>query len=606
MRPTSQAQHLVRIYQESVQRNASRPLFGVRNERGWRWLSYRDFGHQVSLARSVFSTFGLTVGDHIAVISHNSPDWAVLAFAAYGSGLVHVPVHTALPVEDWLYILDDADVDVVFVDEVERALELDPWRAEAPERRRVVCLCDDTPPGCANWAEQLRGARESILREPDPEEICALIYTSGSTGQPKGVALTHRALASNVVALHQIFPITETDRSLSFLPWSHAFGLVAELHALLATGASLALVGPERQLMRDLAEVRPTLLFSVPTLFNRLHDAIRDQLDGSGPIVRDLFERGMANARRRRRVKLAQRTHGLTDLRAHFYDRMVFSRIRSQFGGRVRYAFSGGAPLAPEVAELVDAVGITLYEGYGLTEAGPVVSANWPGARRIGSVGKPIPGVHVEIDHAVGADSTEGEIQVRGPCLMQGYRGLQEESQAVLGADGALRTGDLGYLDRDGFLFITGRVKEQFKLESGRYVAPAPLEAQLCLSRFIENVLVHGDGRPHNVALVVPDAVALRRWATVQGLGHRQDLQLLEEPMVRRLYDRELRLHSEGFRHFEMLGGVLLLPEPFDEANGLLTPTQKLRRARIVARYADQLDELYGRRRGLPIPSDRG
>jgi long-chain acyl-CoA synthetase len=285
------------------------------------------------------------------------------------------------------------------------------------------------------------------------------------------------------------------------------------------------------------------------------------------------------------------------ELKAKLYDKLVFERIRAQLGGRVRYAVCGGAPLAPEVAEFVDSIGITLYEGYGLTEASPIVSANWPGARRLGSVGKPLPQVKVLIDHSVGPNSRDGEVIVYGPNVMRGYHNLPEETAQALTADGGLRTGDLGYLDKDGFLFITGRLKEQYRLDSGRYVVPSPLEHELSASELIHQVMLYGDGRPYNVALIVPNFSALRRWADREHVYAPDLSALLEHPEVRAQYGREIERCSEAFREYEKVRGFALLSTELSVDTGTLTPSLKIRRRAVAERYAELIDQLYGKKR---------
>jgi long-chain acyl-CoA synthetase len=321
-------------------------------------------------------------------------------------------------------------------------------------------------------------------------------------------------------------------------------------------------------------------------------------------MMRRLFDDGLDNARIRRRVRGAGKARGTIELKAKLYDKFVFKPIRGQFGGAVRYAVSGGAALAPEVIEFVDSLGITLYEGYGLTECAPIVSANWPGARKLGSVGKPLPSVRVAIDHEVGPNTRDGEIVVHGPSVMKGYHNAPEETAQVLTRDGGLRTGDLGYIDKDGFLFITGRLKEQYKLENGRYVVPSPLEAELRSSRYVRSVMVCGDGRPYNIALIVPDLEALREWAAVNQVRASDIPSLLRHPEIEKLYATEIERYSESFREYERVRAFVLLERDFTVEDGTLTHTQKIRRREVMMRYASLVDELYGasRRALAPVP----
>ncbi|MBK7976567.1 MAG: AMP-binding protein [Deltaproteobacteria bacterium] len=269
----------------------------------------------------------------------------------------------------------------------------------------------------------------------------------------------------------------------------------------------------------------------------------------------------------------------------------MFRKVRARFGGRLEYVLSASAALSKEVAEFVDALGLRVYEGYGLTETSPMVTANTRDARRLGSVGKVIPGVRVAIDTSLGDAPGQGEIVVYGPNVTQGYYRRPEENEKVLTADGGLRTGDLGYFDADGFLYVTGRIKEQYKLSNGKYVMPGPLEEELKLSPYIANVMLHGANRPYNVALVVIDEPAVREWLSQQG-GELDDL--TSDPRVERLIDDEVRRAASSFRGFEVPRRVLLVREDFTTENDLLTPTLKLKRRNVEKRHGAALDELYG------------
>lgn len=599
-------ENLCELYETSIKKFSGLPLFGTRDARGWHWLSYRDFASQVDALRAALIHGGLKPGDRVALIAPNSSAWAVVAFATYSAGGVLVPIYPYQRYDDWLDILRDAAPSFVFSYGIEAASTVNGWRAELEPSPTIVCLTDRALAGVLTLDEllsQTLGAGHAVVH-PDANELCMILYTSGTTGRPKGVELTHHNVASNLSALHQIFPVVPDDRSLSFLPWAHGFGQVVELYGLFSMGASLAIAPSEDELMKSLREVRPTLLFSVPKLWNRLYDTLQDRIRREGPVSRKLFEDGLDNARIRRRIRREGRARGFVELKTKLYNKLIFDRIREQFGGRVRYAVSGGAQLAPEVAELVDSLGITLYEGYGLTETSPIVSANWPGARKLGSVGKPLPGVKVVIDHNVGPNSRDGEIIVYGDNVMRGYHQQPEETAKLIGKDGGLRTGDLGYIDGEGFVFVTGRIKEQFKLDNGRYVAPSPLESELRASRFIRNLMVYGDGRPYNIALIVPELEFLREWAGEHRLRLTNDKELLAHPEVRAAVAREIERCSESFRQFEKIRDFALLERDFSIEDGTLTHTLKVRRLEVVERYASLIDDIYGVHRGARAAVD--
>ncbi len=326
----------------------------------------------------------------------------------------------------------------------------------------------------------------------------------------------------------------------------------------------------------------------MPRIFNRIYEGVNREIARRPGFLQRIIRTGVRGAIKR---KHGEKLSAAERVDLAFDERLVFAKIREKLGGRLKYAISASATLGREVAEFIDALGITVYEGYGLTETSPIVSANLPGRRRLGSVGQALPGVRVVIDTAVGDDPTEGEIVVYGPNVMVGYHKRPEENAKALMHDGGLRTGDLGYLDEDGFLYITGRIKEQYKLENGKYVMPSPLEEELKLSPYIANVMIDGDGRPFNVALVAIDEPAIRAWAKDEGVTLGGELE--QDPRVRALIHEELAAHSQGFKEFERPRGFVLIGDDFTTQNGLLTPTLKLKRREVQARYRELFEALY-------------
>jgi long-chain acyl-CoA synthetase len=406
--------------------------------------------------------------------------------------------------------------------------------------------------------------------------------------------LSHENIVSNVRTLQQIVLQSsekpEDHRSLSFLPWAHAFGQTVELHLLIASGASMAIAEGVDSIALNIQEVKPTVLVAVPRVFLKIHAGIEKLMAERSRLVRWLFRRGITAGKK----VSAGHSLGLFEraLR-HAADRLIFAQVRKRFGGRLRFAISGAASLPAEVAEFIDALGITVYEGYGLTETSPIAAANVPGYRKLGSVGRPLPGVRIVIDESVSDDPAQGEIVVYGPNVMLGYYERAAETGLALAADGGLRTGDLGYLDAENYLFVTGRIKEQYKLTNGKYVSPAPLEDRLKLSALIANVMIYGDNRPHNVALVVPEPAALLAWARREGLPSTTLEELIRLERVRQMFWAELERLSADFRGYERIRAFALLGEDFTQENEMLTPSLKLRRRKIVARWASSIELLY-------------
>ncbi len=582
--------NLASMFARSVKHHAAQPLFGVPRPNGWRWYSYAEVGELVDACRGGLAAAGVGHGDRVGLISTNSVWWAVTTYACYGLGAVIVPMYENEHPDTWRFVCRDAGVKHVVCARTSTAERLGSGWSSGPEPQLVVV---DRPPSDDASFEALLTRGRATPAETiavDRADLASFIYTSGTTGEPKGVELSHDNICSNIAALHELLPLTHHDRSLSFLPWAHSFGHTCELHTLVALGSSIALCDDVDKLLHHLAEVQPTVLVSVPRIFNRLYHRIGRNMQRRPPFVRKMFDRGVRLARKRRQGMLAlNEAAQLAGI-----DRLVFSRIRGALGGRLHYAFSGGAALEPEVAELIDSVGITVYEGYGLTETSPVVTSNGPHGHRLGSAGKTIDGVRVHIDHTGREQERAGEVIVYGPGLMRGYHGRADETAAVMTDDGGLRTGDLGYLDSEGFLYITGRIKEQYKLQNGKYVTPAPLEETLKLSPYINNLLIYGVGQDHNVALVVPDVDALSAWAEQRKLHFGGTAEMLSSQRVVAHILADIGERSTRFRNFEYIKRIALIEQDFTIDNGMLTPTMKIRRRVIVDTYREQIESLYG------------
>ena len=587
MQTTTELTTLAAMARHSCETFADRPLFGTRGPDGWAWTTYGEVGSMIDRFRSALADLGIGAGDRIGIISRNRVEWAVAAYAAYGVRAALVPMYEQQRPDEWAFILRDAGARAVIAGDQRIRGEIEAMRPSLPALEMVMSL-DGAPGDPLSFASLLARGGEVLapLARQDPSDVAAFIYTSGTTGLPKGVILTHRNIMSNVAAVHQVFPIEATDVSLSFLPWAHAYGQTIELHILVSMGASTAFNREVPRLLADMAEVKPTLLITVPRVFNRLHDRVMQDILERPPLVQKLFRDGIAAAVRRSH---SEPIGLLGRLELAIDERLIFKKIRDRFGGRLRLVISGAAALSREVAEFIDALGLEVYEGYGLSETSPLVSCNTPTARRIGSVGRPIPGVEVAIDTSVpGVAPGEGEIVVHGPNVMAGYHNRPEENAAAFTADGGLRTGDLGRFDEDGFLYITGRIKEQYKLATGKYVMPAPLEEELRLSPYIANVMLYGDNRPFNVALVVPSRENIEAWARREQIAPEE-----LNAATRTLIADELRRAASGFRPYEVPRRFALLDEDFTAERDLLTPTLKIKRRNVVALYRSLLESLY-------------
>jgi long-chain acyl-CoA synthetase len=585
---------LVDMQKKAVAQHADRKVFGTKINGVWKWITYREFGKRVDDFRGGLAQNGIGRGDAVAIISGNRVEWAVAAYATYGLGAMLVPMYEHQLAEDWEYIVADSGAKMLITTTDDIYAQVKDWPGKFAKLDKVISMhLPASDPASFEGLEAAGRAKPVATVEIDPDSICGFIYTSGTTGKPKGVLLSHNNLTSNVNATHQIFPLEPEDCSVSFLPWAHSFGQTVELHVMLSMGCHVAFAESVPKLVENLGEVKPTLLVSVPRIFNKIYDGLQKKMKEAGGLKAKLFFSAVANAAYRKQLAAQGKSSWWANFKQGLFDKLVFSKVRDRFGGRLRYAFSGGAALSPEVAEFIDNVGIMVYEGYGLTETSPIACANYRGHRKIGTVGKAIPGVTIKLDTSVvGDDSGDGEIIVYGPNVMKGYHNLPEETAAVMTEDGGFRTGDRGSLDRDGYLKITGRIKEQYKLENGKYVVPAPLEEQLQLSPYILQVYIDGANKLYNAALVVADKEAIEKWAGENGVSGDFNA-LLEDEKVRALIAGELEKYAKGFKGYERVKQFALIPEEFTTENGMLTPSLKLKRRTVVDKYGPLMDKLW-------------
>jgi long-chain acyl-CoA synthetase len=570
----------------------NKPLFGTKIAGEWRWCAYSEFAHDVHILAGGMAYFGIKTGDRVAIISNNSREWATIAYAALSLGAAYVPMYEKQSVEDWEHILADCGARLVFVANEEIQQKVVRMAPRLDNLFRVSCIHGKD--GQVGYRQMLFDGMEHrpSIHHIAPEDLACILYTSGTTGKPKGVELTHGNIVSNVTAVRKIMPLDSSDRCLSFLPWAHSFGGTCELHTFISIGASIGICEGIDKILDNLAEVKPTVLCAVPRIFNGIYSKTLKKVSSVRVLpIRRLLAGALSAANKKRQGK---RLSYADRMSLRLADRLIFSGLRKKLGGRLKYAFSGGAKLDAEVAEFIDTAGIEVYEGYGLTETSPIVTCNRPWGKKIGSVGLALEGVRVVINRSEegGSEKGEGEIVVYGPNVMRGYHNLPEETARVMTEDGGFRTGDKGRIDKDGFLWVTGRYKEEYKLENGKYIVPSSLEEKLKLSTYIANVLVYGDNRPYNVALVVPDQEAVDQWISEQWSDPSRLSDSERESALRKLIEMEMKRFSSSFKGFEQIRNYALVKD-FTQDNGLLTPTLKVKRNEVIKNYSEALELLY-------------
>ena len=568
-----------------------------RRDGTWQAITHRTLLQRVHHLHCGLRDLGLNVGDRMAILSENRPEWAIADFACLTARLADVSIYPTLPPNQIGYILRDSGASGVFVSSRDQLAKLLEIRAEVPEVRHIVVFDDGaTPEGVITLGElEARGAA-AAAKYPDwqaeacrvaPEDLATLIYTSGTTGNPKGVMLTHSNITSNVVASLQVLPITDGDECLSFLPLSHIFERMVGHYTMIQAGAVINYATSMDALTTEMIEIRPTIMASVPRLYEKIYGKAVERAMSGGPLKRAIFEWAKATGEKWLEYHLADRAipAGLA-LGQAIADVLVFSKLRARIGGRLRYFVSGGAPLSADICRFFISAGLPILEGYGLTETSPVISVNTFGLLKPGTVGRPIPGVEIRI-------APDGEILTRGPHVMRGYYHLPEATAEAIDPQGWFHTGDIGLIDADGCLKITDRKKDIIVTAGGKNIAPQPIEALLKTNKFFLNAVMLGDKRKFPIMLLVPNRVTVEHWLSVKGLPAKSGEEFSRRPEVQDKLEREARKSLRDLAHFEMPKKFLVLPHDFSIERGELTPKMSVRRKAVEEHYRDQIEALF-------------
>jgi long-chain acyl-CoA synthetase len=586
--------NLVELFENSVKQFPDKPYLGTKNKDGvYEWVTYREVGRRVDNLRGGLASIGVKSGDAVGIISNNSIAWAVGHFATVGLGAFYVPMYEAELIHIWEYIIKDSALKVLFVSKPEIYEKIKDFPSRIPTLEKIYLIPGEGK-GTMSELEKTGETKPVKSIYPKPEDVAALIYTSGTTGSPKGVLLMHMNFTSNHHARAKAYPdFNENDRTLSLLPWAHCFGL-GELHTFTALGGSLGFMESTNTVVQDMAAIRPTFLIAVPRIFNKVYDTIVTKVNDAGGFKKKLFDAGVHAAKERRSLAEQGQSSFMVNLKFKIIDKIVFQKIRDLFGGRLRGSMTGSAAMNPDISRFFQDIGIPLYDAYGMTETTPGITMNCPSKFRIGSVGPVMDKIKVVIDKSVvEPGAKDGEIICYGPNVMKGYHNKPDATKEIITPDGGVRTGDRGRLDEDGFLWITGRIKEQFKLENGKYVFPAALEEDICLNHYVLNALIFGANRPYNICMIVPDPIALEGYAQKNNLP--KDMKsLIEQEDVQKMITKEiLDTLKAKYGSYEIPKKFFFLSEPFTLENGMLTQTMKLKRPVITEKYKDQIEALY-------------
>jgi len=589
---------LTELFFGAMDRAAARPaVLRYKRRDAWEGISGAAVLERVQDVSLGLCELGIGPGDRVAILSENRPEWAFADYACLALRAADVPIYPTLPPKQIEYILRDSGTAAVFVSskmQLDKILEI---KGRLPDLRHVIVFDDlAATEGTIPFVDLAIRGRQVRSRRPNwrdqalevaPEDLATIIYTSGTTGDPKGVMLTHGNITSNVVSSVTLLEISETDECLSFLPLSHIFERMVGHYTMLHRGVTISYATTTDTVAAEMGEIKPTIMAAVPRLYEKIYARVLDTAVSGSPIKKRIFFWAKRSAETWLEYSLARRpVPSALAFKKRLADKLVFAKLRARTGGRVRFFVSGGAPLNPEIAKFFHAAGLPILEGYGLTETSPVIAVNTFGHLKLGTVGRPIPGVEVRI-------ADDGEILTRGPHVMVGYFKKPEATREAIDEDGWFHTGDVGILDGDGFLRITDRKKDIIVTAGGKNIAPQPIENLVKTSKFVSNCVMLGDKRKFPVMVVVPNMDNLKTWAARKTLITPDDASLLAHPEVAAKMDREVRRTLRDLAQFEIPKRLLLIPLDFSVDGGELTPTLKVKRRVVERNYSAQIEKLY-------------
>jgi long-chain acyl-CoA synthetase len=589
---------LVEMFERTVRQNSKPDALNYKRDGEWRSISSDEMLSRARLIALGLHSLGVRHGDRVALFSENCPEWTLADAGCLFAGVIDVPIYPTLTPPQVAYILKDSGARVLFIQNQAKFERVKDLLEDCPALERIIFFDADgvKDDSASTFSELIESGRELSGRSPNlseelaravkPEDLATIIYTSGTTGEPKGVMLTHTNLVTNLIDSSGHLSFSSADIVLSVLPFSHVLERLA-MYMYMHHGMSVFYAESMEKIADNVREVRPTILICVPRLFEKIYTKIKDKAAAGGKMKAGILAWAVNVGKDYARYALNhQPIPPLLAFKYKVASGLVFSKWHEGLGGRIRVFISGGAALPDEIALVFAGAGLPIVQGYGLTETSPVISAGTLEDNRIGTVGRPIRNVEVRI-------AADGEIETRGPNIMQGYYNKPEETRAVFTKDGWFKTGDIGTLDEDGFLRITDRKKELFKTSGGKYIAPQPIEQMIKGSRFVNQVVLIGDGRKFPAALIVPDWEQIRAYAELKGIEGRTPAELCKHPRVLDLFERQVEALTPDLAQYERVKRIGLLENELTIEGDELTPTLKVKRRVVDEKYRDVIDRLY-------------
>jgi long-chain acyl-CoA synthetase len=589
---------LSELFLYALKRHDLADALNYKRDGDWRSISSSEIIARAEAIAAGLYALGLRKGDRAGILASNSPEWTLSDAGCQFAGIVDVPVYTTLAPQSVSYILNDSAVRVLFIDHKEAFERIAETLGDCPSLEKLIFF-DPTGievPNAMSLADleaegaRLKSSNPDLLTEMraaiEPSDVATLIYTSGTTGEPKGVMLTHTNIISNVIDSGEKYDFSEHDISLSVLPLTHVFERSA-MYLYIFNGMSVYYAESVEKVPENLREVRPTIFVGVPRIFEKVYAKAKLKAAQSGGLKERLFDWAVGIAVRYAMSKEeGEPVSVLTSLKHRIADILVYRKLREFFGGRLRACITGGAALPDDIFLIFTGAGISIMQGYGLTETSPVISSSNPQAVKLGAVGKPIRNMQVRI-------APDGEIEASGPGVMLGYYNKPDATRAAFADDGWFRTGDIGELDPDGFLRITDRKKELFKTSGGKYIAPSPIEQMIRASRFVSQAVLVGNERKFAAALIVPNFEMLESYVKLKGLDAKTPEETCRHPRVVDLIERQVAAATKDLARFESVKKIALLDRELSVESGELTPTLKIKRRVVEQKYRDVIDRMY-------------
>lgn len=584
---------LISMFDQTVHQFGEQPALAHKPKGGtYQDITYSKFGDSVDAFSKGLKALGVEKEDRIAILSENKPEWAISDFGILKAGGINVPMFSTLTPAQVGYILNDSGAKIICVstkNQLDKVIQI----RDGVEALEMIIIYDsseeDLPDGVIEFNEVCERGKEvdELNIDVSEEDIATIIYTSGTTGNPKGVMLTHTNFLSNYNACKSLIDVNNSDVLLSFLPLSHVFERLGGHYVPIFSGAKIAYAESTFTVAQNMQDVSPTVMLSVPRLYETMHDRVLRAVEAGSPLKQKIFHWGVSvGSAVSSAIQQGKKPSALLQLKQSIADKLVFAKLKTATGGRLRFFVSGGAALPQSIAEFFHAAGILILEGYGLTETSPVISMNYPDKWKFGTVGAPVPGIEVNI-------AEDGEILTRGPHVMKGYFNNEDATTEVIDQDGWFHTGDIGVIDEGGFIKITDRKKNIIVLSNGKNVAPQPLESQLVQSPYIDQIMLVGNERKNVAALIVPNFDALKTWAGENDVDASDISTLVTTRDVQQLIQQEIRHRLSDFADFEQVRRFVLLEKEFSQEEDEMTPTLKLKRNVIIEKYSDMIEGMY-------------